>query len=73
MAKITSIIHICSLSGLMLLTPAILPAQEKPKEWTLDDCIRYAHEQNIQIKKNKISLNESRIDTKLAKAQLFPS
>ena len=73
MAKITSIIHICSLSGLMLLIPAILPAQEKPKEWTLDECIRYAHEQNIQIKKNKISLNESRIDTKLAKAQLFPS
>ncbi|MCP9612944.1 TolC family protein [Coprobacter tertius] len=48
-------------------------AQETAKKWTLDDCIDYALEQNIQLKKSKISYEESLVDTKEAKAQLFPS
>ena len=47
-------------------------AQEQ-KKWTLEDCISYALEQNIQLQQDKISLQESEIDVKTAKAALFPS
>lgn len=40
--------------------------------WDLASCIDYALEQNIQIKKDKIVMEESMIDTKTAKAALFP-
>lgn len=43
------------------------------KEWTLDDCIKYAIENNISLKQKKIAHEESVIDTKTAKANLFPS
>lgn len=42
------------------------------KEWTLKDCIDYALEKNIQLQQNKISLQESEIDIKDARASLFP-
>ena len=47
-------------------------AQEK-QTWSLDDCINYALEKNIQLQQNKISLQESEVDVKTAKAALFPS
>ena len=40
--------------------------------WDLASCIDYALEQNIQIQKDKIVMEESMIDTKTAKAALFP-
>lgn len=43
------------------------------KGWTLQDCINYALEKNIQLQQNKISLQESEIDIKDARASLFPS
>ncbi len=42
-------------------------------KWTLKECIQYALEKNIQLQQNKISLQESEIDVKTAKADLFPS
>lgn len=42
------------------------------KEWDLAACIDYSLKQNIQIKKDKLSLEESSIDIKSAKADLFP-
>ena len=57
----------------MMLTSALmLPAQES-ELWTLEDCIDYAMEKNIQLQQNKISLQESEEDIKTAKASLFPS
>ena len=47
-------------------------AQEK-QTWSLEDCINYALEKNIQLQQNKISLQESEVDVKTAKAALFPS
>ena len=47
-------------------------AQEK-KQWTLDDCIAYALEKNIQLQQNRLSLQETEEDVKNAKAALFPS
>ncbi len=46
-------------------------AQEK-QTWSLEDCINYALEKNIQLQQNKISLQESEVDVKTAKAALFP-
>ena len=42
-------------------------------QWTLDDCIRYALEKNIQLQQSRISLEESEVDVKSARAALFPS
>ena len=36
---------------------------QEVKQWTLDECIRYALEQNIQLQQNKLSLEESKVDT----------
>ena len=49
-----------------------LSAQET-KQWTLNDCIGYALEKNIQLQQSRISLEESEVDVKSARAALFPS
>lgn len=41
--------------------------------WSLKDCIDYSMEHNIQLKMEKLSLEESDINVKSAKAALFPS
>ncbi len=56
----------------MLLTAATASAQEARK-WTLDECIGYALEQNIQLKQDRIALEEREVDVKTARAALFPS
>ncbi|HOI26068.1 MAG TPA: TolC family protein [Paludibacteraceae bacterium] len=63
----------------LALTPFFGWAQEQQeqlseqKDWTLQSCIDYALEQNINLQKSKILLEQSRINTKQAKAQMFPS
>ncbi len=56
------------------LTSIVLPvwAQEKPEKWDLATCVNYALTNNIQIQKSRISLEQSDINLKLAKAQLHP-
>lgn len=41
--------------------------------WSLNKCIEYALTQNIDMQKGQISIDESRINTKQAKAQWQPS
>jgi outer membrane protein len=48
-------------------------AQEKAGEWSLQDCLLYALEHNIQLKKSRVDRLLGEEDTYLAKAQLFPS
>ena len=60
------------LSLLLILTTGIM-AQDKPQQWDLTKCINYALTNNIQIQKSKITLEQSKISTKQAKAQLFPN
>lgn len=50
-----------------------LYAQEASKQWSLQDCIDYALEKNIKLQQDKITLEESDVDVKTAKASLFPS
>lgn len=62
------------LLALMTIIPLkSLQAQEGVRQWDLSSCINYALEQNIQIRKSKIALQQSDVDTKTAKAALFPS
>ena len=57
----------------MLIIATGISAQEKPVQWDLTNCIEYALKNNIQIQKSKITLEQSAVTTKQAKAQLFPS
>ena len=61
------------LISLMVITITSLSAQEKPVQWNLTNCIDYALKNNIQIQKSKISLEQTTVATKQAKAQLFPN
>lgn len=58
---------------LLLTAIGSVQAQEKPAQWDYQSCVKYALEQNIQIKKSKILLDESVVNTKSAKAAMFPS
>lgn len=43
------------------------------KQWTLDDCIQYAQEHNLQIQQAKNSAESARVDVKQYREALFPS
>ncbi|NDW18462.1 TolC family protein [Dysgonomonas sp. 216] len=43
------------------------------KTWTLRDCIDYARQENIQVKKSQLTAESYEIDIKQSKAELFPS
>ena len=60
------------LTGLFIV-PYLYAQNNRLVEWTLQDCIDYAHVHNISLQQGRISLEGNRIDTKEAKAQLFPS
>lgn len=49
-----------------------ISAQEV-KRWTLNDCIEYALEKNIQLQQSQIAGRESEVDVKSARAALFPN
>ena len=59
--------------GLLLM--AVLPAsaQDTAKKWTLQECIDYALEHNIQLKKNQIQRLSAEEDVLQSKAELLPS
>lgn len=44
-----------------------------PEQWDLRTCIEYTLQQNITIRRNKLSAESSEVDVKTAKASLFPS
>lgn len=63
-------ILLCSLllSGLRNAT-----AQEASKTWTLQECLDYAYQNNIQVRQSRNNQLSGIEDTKQAKAVLFPS
>ncbi|MDR2499314.1 MAG: TolC family protein [Tannerellaceae bacterium] len=50
-----------------------LEAQELPEAWSLNDCINYAIENNIQVQKSLTALLSGREDVLMAKARLLPT
>lgn len=57
----------------MLLFLCSSMTAQLPQKWSLKDCIDYSIEHNIRLKQEKLTLEESEIDVKSAKAALFPS
>lgn len=55
------------------LSADTLNAAKLPAQWDLQSCIDYALEQNISIRKNRVTAESTQIDVKTAKAALFPS
>lgn len=64
-----------SLLGLvMAVTGLFIPVTAfSQKRWTLKECIDYARQENIQVKKSIISTESYDIDISQSKAALFPS
>ena len=62
--------------GLLSPVLAALPAgaqAARVQEWSLQDCIDYALENNITLQKSRITAESSAIDVKTAKSALFPN
>ncbi len=57
----------------MVLASQIVSAQDSVKRWTLQECLDYALENNIQLKQTRNSYLSGVEDTKEAKAALLPS
>lgn len=57
----------------MMVAAATSAVAQNGKTWTLNECIDYALEKNIQLQQDKISLEGSTVDVKTARAALFPS
>lgn len=64
---------ICMFAVLSAIAPFYAQDKQERAQWTLEDCINYALEKNIQLRQDKISLQESEIDIKDARASLFPT
>ena len=63
-------ILLCSLLLSGLRNPT---AQEASKTWTLQECLDYAYQNNIQVRQSRNNQLSGIEDTKQAKAALFPS
>lgn len=61
------------LSCLLLLPAGMIAEDDMPKQWTLRNCIDYALEHNITIRRNRINVESTQEDVKTAKADFLPS
>lgn len=65
--------RIVSLVVMGAVLAAVSASAQEVKKWTLDDCIDYALENNIQLQQHRIASQESAVDVQSARAALFPS
>ncbi len=62
------------LAGLLTVFFPYIEAQEvSSTTWTLQDCFDYALDHNITLQQERLSVEGSKVNTREAKAQLFPS
>lgn len=67
-------ISLLILSCLTLLPCGMMAeGDELPTQWTLRDCIDYALEHNITIRRNRVSVESAKEDVMSAKADFLPS
>ena len=66
-------IHITTI--ILIIIPSLVGfSQEKPtSSWSLQGCIKYARENNIQVQMTRKNSESTRVDLLTSKAQLFPS
>lgn len=70
--KRLTVITLCA-AGIWPGCANVMAQSVQPAEWTLQQCIDYALQENISIRKNKINAESASVDVKTAKAALFPS
>ena len=58
---------------MLILTAYGVQSQDNVRIWSLQDCLDYALEQNIQVKKSKVNQLSGYEDLEQSKAQMFPS
>lgn len=56
-----------------LLSGSFCLAQESPKQWTLEECIRYAIEHNIDLKQKEQEQESRKVDLNTSKSSWLPS
>ena len=66
-------VYLIILSCLLLLPAGMKAEDDMPKQWTLRNCIDYALEHNITIRRNRINVESTQEDVKTAKADFLPS
>ena len=58
---------------ILILITTISFAQDTPsKKWTLQECVDYALENNIQVKQNELSVDLAEVNKKMRLVILFP-
>lgn len=65
--------NIKRLFGLVMVGVLIPTIAFSQRKWTLRDCIDYARQENIQVKKSDITAETYDVDISQSKAALFPS
>lgn len=63
----------CLLGSSWQMAAAQNSLSDTQKKWTLEDCISYALEHNIQLQKSKLTKEQNAVNLKQQKANLFPS
>lgn len=71
MRKLILIISFCAVAGIM--RGVSLPAVQQDSTWTLEKCIDYALNRNIQIRMSELTTKQNMVTAEQAKAQRFPS
>ncbi|MCD8269353.1 MAG: TolC family protein [Parabacteroides sp.] len=66
-------ISILILASLFFLPAGMKAQDDMPEQWTLRECIDYALEHNITIRRNRINVESTQEDVKTAKADFLPS
>ncbi len=62
-----------SLISIILVIGVFTLSAEESEKWSLDRCINYAIENNIKLQQSRIIYEQSKIDVKTAKADMYPS
>ena len=62
---------ILSISAALLIASS-LQAQETDKQWTLEECIDYAIEHNIDLKQKQVSRENSKVELNTSKYSWLP-
>ncbi len=60
-------------AGAQAMQPVRTEQSPQTKEWSLQDCIDYALQNNISLQQSRITAESSAIDVKTARSALFPN
>lgn len=68
-----AVILLCAVSGGRLSAQDAMPGGEGRQRWTLEECIEYAREHNIQILQQELSLEDAELENLQSKLDYLPS